>query len=41
MLEPEIKTRLLRAVDDHFEDQFDFTGELVRFPSTREREHTA
>ncbi len=41
MLEEALAGEIRRAVDDNFQVQVDFTAELVRFPSTRGREHTA
>ena len=40
-LTPELESRILDAVDDHFDDQVTFTQELVRYPSQRGQEHTA
>jgi len=41
MIESELKTRILDAVDDGFAEQTGFIAELVKFPSLRGAEHTA
>jgi len=41
MLDQEITTTLMKAVDTGFEEQIELTAELVRFPSVRGAEHTA
>ena len=41
MLDEEITTTIMKAVDTGFEDQIDLTAELVRFPSMRGHEQTA
>ncbi len=40
-MEPELAKKIQNAVDDGFDEQVDFTTELVRFKSTRGQEHTA
>ncbi len=40
MPEPQVTTQLMKAVDAAFEQQVDFTAELVRFPSVRGAEQT-
>ena len=40
-LDAETRLSLMRAVDSAIEGIVDFTAELVKFPSTRGREHTA
>ena len=37
----EMADRIVAAVDDIWEEQLEFTRELVRFPSVRGQEHTA
>jgi acetylornithine deacetylase len=39
-LAPDLRKRIVKAVDDGFDDQVAFLQELVRFPSTRGNEHT-
>jgi len=41
MLDQEITTAIMKAVDAGFEEQIELTAELVRFPSVRGAEHTA
>jgi acetylornithine deacetylase len=41
MLDTELATRIMSAVDDGFDAQIDLTSELVKFPSTRGAEATA
>ncbi len=41
MLDGEVAKKIQKAVDDGFDEQLDFTCEMVRFPSTRGQEHTA
>jgi acetylornithine deacetylase len=41
MLEAELATAIMRAVDDGFDEQIALTQELVRFPSLRGAEQTA
>ncbi len=41
MLDREMTTAIMKAVDTGFEDQIALTEELVRFPSLRGAEHTA
>jgi acetylornithine deacetylase len=41
MVENDLKTKILRAVDAGFDHQIDFTRELVRKPSVRGQEATA
>ena len=41
MPEAAVATRIMKAVDAGFDEQVQFTQELVRFPSLRGREHTA
>ena len=41
MIDAELTSRILWSVDRGFEDQVEFTRELVRFPSLRGAEHTA
>ncbi len=41
MLDQDVATALMHAVDAGFEDQIALTSELVRFPSVRGAEHTA
>ena len=41
MLDSAIAGRIKDAVDAGFDEQVDFTAELVKFPSRRGREHTA
>ncbi len=41
MLANEVVAALIAAVDEGFDEQVAFTRELVRFPSTRGKEHTA
>ena len=41
MIETDLRTRILLAVDDGFGEQIDFTRELVRKPSVRGQEATA
>jgi len=41
MPETAVATAIMQAVDDGFDEQLQFTAELVRFPSRRGQEHTA
>ena len=41
MLNDEASTAIMKAVDENFEEQIDFTAELVKFPSTRGQEQSA
>src|SRR5208337_2172178 len=41
MLDQEMTTTIMKAVDAGFDDQIELTAELVRFPSVRGAEHTA
>jgi acetylornithine deacetylase len=41
MLDADLTTRIMKAVDEGFDDQVAFTQELVKFPSVRGAEHTA
>jgi acetylornithine deacetylase len=41
MVERALASRILQAVDEGFEEQVQFTAELVKFPSVRGAEHTA
>lgn len=41
MLDQELATRIMTAVDDGFDAQVQLTAELVKFPSLRGAEHTA
>jgi acetylornithine deacetylase len=41
MVDSALANRILRAVDEGFEEQIQFTAELVKFPSLRGAEHTA
>jgi acetylornithine deacetylase len=41
MLDPDLATRIMQAVDDGFDEQVDLTAELVKFPSVRGAEATA
>lgn len=41
MLDNKTATEILEAVDKNFDEQIDFTAELVKFPSVRGQEHTA
>ncbi|MEM8754722.1 MAG: ArgE/DapE family deacylase [Pseudomonadota bacterium] len=41
MLDPKLADDILAAVDDGFDEQVEWTRELVRHPSLRGREHTA
>src|SRR5690349_6118973 len=40
-LDPDLATRIMKAVDDGFDEQVQLTEELVKFPSVRGAEHTA
>jgi acetylornithine deacetylase len=40
-LDPDLTTRIMKAVDDGFDEQVQLTAELVKFPSVRGAEHTA
>jgi len=40
MLEEQLATQIMKAVDAGFDRQVEFTSELVRFPSVRGAEHT-
>jgi acetylornithine deacetylase len=40
-MDTDLKLRIQRAVDAAFDEQVNFTAELVRFPSVRGAEHTA
>ena len=40
-LQQEMAERIVVAVDELWEEQLEFTRELVRFPSVRGQEHTA
>jgi acetylornithine deacetylase len=39
-LSPALRDKIIRAVEDGFDEQIAFTREMVRFPSTRGNEHT-
>jgi acetylornithine deacetylase len=41
MVDSALASRIMRAVDEGFEEQVQFTAELVKFPSLRGAEHTA
>ncbi len=41
MLEKDLRARIMRAVDDGFDEQVALTAELVKYPSVRGKEHTA
>jgi acetylornithine deacetylase len=41
MLDADLTARLMREIDNGFDDQVALTQELVRFPSVRGQEHTA
>ena len=41
MLEAKLATEIMTAVDDGFDEQVNFTAELVKFPSRRGAEQTA
>ncbi len=41
MLDDQTATRIMKAVDDGFAEQTDFTAELVKYPSVRGAEQTA
>jgi len=41
LLDSETQTAIMKAVDDGFDEQIDFTSELVKFPSVRGAEQTA
>ena len=40
-LDPVLEAQIIAAVDDGFDEQIEFTRDLVRHPSLRGREHTA
>ena len=40
-LDPALEAQIIAAVDDGFDEQIEFTQQLVRHPSLRGREHTA
>ena len=40
-MDREIETRILKAVDDLFDEETDFLAELTRHPSTRGNEQSA
>jgi len=41
VLNDQISSAIMKAVDANFDEQIDFTAELVKFPSTRGQEQTA
>jgi len=41
MLDDQTATAIMKSVDDGFDEQIDFTAELVKYPSTRGQEQTA
>src|SRR5258708_6611855 len=41
MLDTDLTTRIMKAVDNGFDEQVALTAELVKFPSVRGAEHTA
>ena len=41
MLDEQTATSIMKAVDENFDEQIDFTAELVKYPSTRGQEQTA